>query len=297
MIHRDLKPENIFLARAQHGGALTPKVLDFGVSRIEDDDAQRTATAALLGTPSFMAPEQARGAKFADARSDQYSLGVVLYLGATGRLPIDEPAVYETLRRVVHGEFEAPTRVRPELAPAFEAVILRAMALDPGERFDSVRALGAALLPFASERTRLVFADAFSAPASTLDDDAPPPAAPVAAPSRAALPTGIVRKGPGRAAVLALVAAAAAAIVAAVAARHPVAAAAEHAARPPAQRAAPVVVDAPAPTRTPAAPPAALAVRPTLAPQSARPATAPRRPTPRAASRPAPTTRNGLPVD
>ncbi len=161
VIHRDLKPQNIFLARGRDRG-MQPKVLDFGISRVLDDDRNvHTATSALLGTPRYMSPEQARGAKHVDLRSDQYSLGVMLYQAATGRLPIDESVLYEILRRVVHGEYERPRVFRPDLPEHFEAIILRAMSLRPDARFPSVRALGAALLPYVSDRTRVLFGDSF----------------------------------------------------------------------------------------------------------------------------------------
>ncbi len=173
VIHRDLKPQNIFLARGRDRGT-QPKVLDFGISRVIDDEPRnvQTATSALLGTPRYMSPEQARGAKHADLQSDQYSLGVMLYHGAAGRLPIEETVLYELLRRVVHGEYERPRRFRPDIPDHFEAIILRAMALRTEARFPSVRALGAALLPYASDRTRVLLGEAFVGAGDTLAMDA-----------------------------------------------------------------------------------------------------------------------------
>ncbi|MFO0649914.1 MAG: protein kinase [Polyangiales bacterium] len=151
VVHRDLKPENIFLSRTRDG-ALVPKVLDFGISRIDDGAlSNQTTTGALLGTPRYMSPEQARGERGIDARSDQYALGVILYECATGRVPVDEGALYEVLRRTIHGEFAPPRAHRPELPADFEAVILRALSLAPASRFPSVRALAAALLPFGDD--------------------------------------------------------------------------------------------------------------------------------------------------
>ncbi len=169
VIHRDLKPQNIFLSRGRDRGT-QPKVLDFGISRVLDSEPHhaQTATSALLGTPRFMAPEQARGAKHVDLRSDQYSLGVMLYLSATGRLPIEETVLYELLRRVVHGEYERPRNIRPDIPDHFERIILRAMALRTESRFPSVRALGAELLPYASERTRVLYGDSFVGAGDTL---------------------------------------------------------------------------------------------------------------------------------
>ncbi len=180
VVHRDVKPGNVFLARTRDRG-LTPKVLDFGVSRLRDDRMGRvhTGTAVVLGTPRYMAPEQVRGARDVDGRADQYSLGVILYQGATGRVPIDDAAVFELLRKVVNGDFPTPRSVRPELPETFERVVLRAMATRPEQRFASMRDLGAALLPFASERTRVLYSDTLN---DAHDGFAEAPPAPALAP-------------------------------------------------------------------------------------------------------------------
>ena len=163
VVHRDLKPDNIFLVRTRDGW-VHPKVLDFGISRIQGEEGGQvhTATSALLGTPRYMAPEQARGNnREVTERCDQYALGVMLYQGATGVLPIDEMTLYAQLTRVVHGSFSPPRAARPDLPADFERIILRAMANRAEDRFPSVRNLGAALLPYASERTRVLFHELF----------------------------------------------------------------------------------------------------------------------------------------
>lgn len=123
---------------------------------------------ALLGTPSYLSPEQAQGARDVDARSDQYALGLLLYEAATGRLPFVHETLYGLLIAIVSGGLAPPRTLRPELPVAFEAAVLRAMARDPSERFATVHDLGAALLPFASEPGRRAWTEAFEARSETL---------------------------------------------------------------------------------------------------------------------------------
>jgi len=151
VIHRDLKPDNIFLS-AEHG-SIRPKVLDFGISKISDQPGLQalTTTGEFLGTLSYASPEQAQGEKSLDGRSDQYSLGVILYQCCTGRPPIVEASFPALLQRVVAGDFAAPRALNSQLPIAFEDLILTAMARDPARRFPSTRALGRALLEFASD--------------------------------------------------------------------------------------------------------------------------------------------------
>ncbi|MDB4931785.1 MAG: putative serine/threonine-protein kinase pknH, partial [Myxococcaceae bacterium] len=155
IVHRDLKPENIFLARNALGQTL-PKVLDFGISKLDDPAAgfARTGSSALLGTPYYMSPEQAQGANRVDARSDQYALGVILYECATGQKPFDAEALFALLKRVVEGDAPAPRSLRAELPAAFERMIVRAMRVEPGDRFSSVEALAAELVTFAGAPAR-----------------------------------------------------------------------------------------------------------------------------------------------
>ena len=149
VIHRDLKPENVFLHR--EGRRVIPKVLDFGVSRVLS--ARRiTLNASVFGTPHYMSPEQARG-DACDERSDQYSLGVMLYEAVTGRLPRDSTNPLQLLHSVAFETF-APPSAHVELPSAFESVIMRAMDPEPAGRYASMRDLAVAMIPFASESAR-----------------------------------------------------------------------------------------------------------------------------------------------
>ncbi len=162
VLHRDIKPDNIFLARSRHD-QITPKLLDFGISKLTDAQEAKNLTGGgtLLGTPMYMSPEAATRAKHIDARSDQYSLGVILYEASTGHDPFDGDTLYTLFQAIVAGRFAPPRVYQPELPQAFEALVCRAMATEPEFRFPSVAALGRALLPFAPPRDCVIWGPAF----------------------------------------------------------------------------------------------------------------------------------------
>lgn len=159
ILHRDLKPRNIFLARTSMG-EVEAKVLDFGISKIEDGgvSAGLTDTGTVMGTAHYMSPEQVEG-EVIDARADQYSLGVVLYECVTGRRPHEGASMYAVMRSIGEGKIIPPSGLRPELPAQLEAAILRAMSRNPADRFETVHAFGAALLAFASPRSRVLWSE------------------------------------------------------------------------------------------------------------------------------------------
>jgi serine/threonine-protein kinase len=176
VIHRDLKPENIFLERTAYG-AIQPKVLDFGISKVLGDSRARalTGTAATMGTMYYLPPEQLRAAREADGRSDQYGLGTILYECVTGQRAFDEESFYILLKKIAEGEYPRPSTRRPDLPPRLEAIIMRAMSLEPADRFDSVEQFGASLLDFASVGMRALWTPLFgAAPAVELPPSSPP---------------------------------------------------------------------------------------------------------------------------
>ena len=160
VVHRDLKPQNIFLAQTREG-TLQPKVLDFGISKAPAYSPIRTS-GAILGSPSYFAPEQVLDPKAISPASDQYALGVILYECVTGRLPYDGSNLAAIFQSIVTGSYQSPRSQRPELPDGFQAVIMRAMSLRPEDRFPDLRQMGRALLPFATPRTQLVWRDHFS---------------------------------------------------------------------------------------------------------------------------------------
>jgi hypothetical protein len=131
VVHRDLKPDNIML----EGSKL--KVMDFGLAR-DGEASQLTASGTILGTPSYMAPEQLARGSF-DKEVDQYALGVVTYRMLTGRLPHEADDLMQLFGKVLAGKPVPPGHYRPDLSPALELVILRMLSLDPAARFSSVR--------------------------------------------------------------------------------------------------------------------------------------------------------------
>jgi serine/threonine-protein kinase len=141
VVHRDLKPDNIFICRAADGQRREAKVLDFGVSKLSDESADQvsiTVTGNLVGTPTYMAPEQVRGNKVVDPRSDVYSLGVVLYQMLAGRPPF-QGQVYSALMIEIATTDAPPLRsLRPDLSEQLEAIVHKAMARDLGKRYPDV---------------------------------------------------------------------------------------------------------------------------------------------------------------
>jgi serine/threonine-protein kinase len=138
VIHRDLKPENVLVL--EEGGRRAVKLVDFGIARILAADEKMTMTGALVGSPNHMAPEIIEGRE-ADARSDVFSLGTILYWLATGKMPFEAPNPTATLRRVIEGDHEDPRQVSPLVTDALAAVIAHALAADPAQRIATAAAL------------------------------------------------------------------------------------------------------------------------------------------------------------
>ena len=143
VIHRDLKPGNLMIT--PHGGL---KILDFGVAVVRQDsdlDLTRTAeTESLSGTLPYMPPEQVRGEP-ADARSDIYSAGAVLYEAATGQRPFPQSQSAELIGAILHASPTRPAALRRQMMPALEAIVLKSLAKERAQRFQSARELLAAL--------------------------------------------------------------------------------------------------------------------------------------------------------
>ena len=140
IVHRDLKPDNVFVSP---GGRVT--VLDFGIAKLAGiDGGTPTQTGSLLGTPAYMAPEQAR-AQAVDARADLYATGVILYEGATGSLPFIAASLYDLLDMQVKAAPPAPRTRNAQIPEKLEAVILRALAKDPADRFATAKEMRRAL--------------------------------------------------------------------------------------------------------------------------------------------------------
>ena len=154
IVHRDLKPSNLFLTRRADGSPCV-KVLDFGIAKAldaADDDTPLTGSRVVLGSPAYMSPEQIRSAKTVDARTDVWSLGVILFELLTGERAFAGDSASARLAAITADPPRSLRDLRPELPAALEAVILGCLEKDTARRTPSVAALARALAPFAPAR-------------------------------------------------------------------------------------------------------------------------------------------------
>jgi serine/threonine-protein kinase len=157
IIHRDMKPENVFVlhsAEPPTAKTITVKVLDFGISKVgSDSQSHLTRTGVIMGTPSYMSPEQARG-KVVDARADVYSVGAVIYFAITGRRPFDSDDPTSTLSMVLTQDPVRPREIDPRIPEPLELVVQRAMAKDVRDRYQTMAELEHAFAQATGERIR-----------------------------------------------------------------------------------------------------------------------------------------------
>src|SRR5207342_3435452 len=137
-IHRDIKPGNIMLSRTG-----TVKVMDFGIARaVADSAATMTQTSAVLGTAQYLSPEQARG-EVVDARSDLYSTGCLLYELLTGRPPFVGDSPVSVAYQHVREQAAPPSSLDEELTPEIDAIVMKSLAKNLGDRYPSAAAMKA----------------------------------------------------------------------------------------------------------------------------------------------------------
>jgi eukaryotic-like serine/threonine-protein kinase len=158
VVHRDMKPSNVFLVE-RDGDPDFVKLVDFGISKVRaessENEASLTQVNSTLGTPLYMAPEQARSAREVDARSDIYSVAVMLYEMLSGRTPYvpETGELTEILYKLFTTEPPSLRELRPGLDTDLVAVVERAMRKDPAQRYESAAAFAADLAVFADERS------------------------------------------------------------------------------------------------------------------------------------------------
>src|SRR5262249_4574208 len=155
VVHRDLKPSNLFL---RGGGAERVAVLDFGIAWHADVSQVLTQTGAIIGTPSYMAPEQARGERQLTAAADVFSLGSVLFECLTGKPPFAAASAMATLVRILFDEPPRLRRIHPEMPAAVEALLGHMLAKAAGSRLADAAAVLAALDGLDEERPPVLVA-------------------------------------------------------------------------------------------------------------------------------------------
>ena len=148
IVHRDLKPENVFLVRDEEEGTDVAKVVDFGIAKFNDaslGSSSATRTGSVLGTPHYMSPEQARGLRSVDSRSDLWSVAVIAYRCIVGALPFEGEAVGDLLVKLCTAPIPVPSQLAPDVPPSFDAWLVRALNRDPAQRFASAAQLAESL--------------------------------------------------------------------------------------------------------------------------------------------------------
>jgi eukaryotic-like serine/threonine-protein kinase len=144
IVHRDLKPANVFLARVDDDEIV--KILDFGIVKAMGGGGslagEATKSDVLMGSPNYMSPEQARGARTVDHRTDLWSLAVVLFRAITGKMAFSGDSVVDVILKICTGPIPIPTTVAPDLPPEVDAFFERALERDPARRFSSAREMG-----------------------------------------------------------------------------------------------------------------------------------------------------------
>ena len=146
VLHRDVKPGNVLV-----GADREPRLTDFGLAKLLDDEALITRGSQTIGTPQFMSPEQATG-QAVDARTDVWGLGATLYALLTGAPPFGVGNASELLQQIVHGPVEPPSRRRSGIEPALDAICLTCLEKDPARRYPSARALSEDLIRYVERR-------------------------------------------------------------------------------------------------------------------------------------------------
>ncbi|HTU19801.1 MAG TPA: serine/threonine-protein kinase [Gemmataceae bacterium] len=156
LVHRDIKPSNIWLEGVEacdRGG--TVKIVDFGLVWTAEKNERLTQSGTILGTPGYMAPEQARGAGF-DPRCDLFSLGCVLYQMCTGKVPFEGPDVLATLVSLALDQPQEPRVVNPEVPAVLSDLVMQLLGKDPSQRPSSVRAVAECLAALENGQTVLL---------------------------------------------------------------------------------------------------------------------------------------------
>jgi serine/threonine-protein kinase len=158
IVHRDLKPANLFCVR-RSDGQLSVKVLDFGISKMTESGGGTapesfTQTSDVLGSPSYMSPEQMRSAKDVDALTDIWALGVILFELVAGRPAFVARSLTELVLKVTNDPPPPLRSLRPDAPPGLEAVVSKCLQKDPRQRYRNVADLAQALAPFAPKRAQ-----------------------------------------------------------------------------------------------------------------------------------------------